>query len=790
MTETNEAGNCGSGFRCARGVVLALAAGLLWAAPAWVSAEVRNPTGVAVIIGNKAYDHERVPEVSYAHRDAAAFKRYVVDVLGYDEANIIELLDASQGELETAFGNERSHEGTLWRYLDPEFGSDVVVFYSGHGVPGLNDGRGYLLPGDADPNTAEINGYPIDVLYENLGKLEEARKVTVYLDACFSGDSHEGMLVRSASPVYVSGELPGAAGEKVTVLTAASGTQLASWDEEAGHGLFTEHLLEALYGKGDADGDGRVTADEAVTYLRRHMTRAARRVYGRHQHATLNGMPGVVLARAVGGLFPARPVLGVDSVEPKQAAAAPAAPGSRDQVQRDLLLLGMREANAAGNHERVLEYAAKLAELGGELPVEAKYYQVQAYVEAGRNEEGIAELTAYLEATGREGEHYQEALGQLLRLNERLGEEDEAYDGAQGNGTAAAYGAYLRRYPSGRHAEEARRLQEEAEAREDEAAYRQAQATGTAAAYGEYLRRYPAGRHAREAGQRREQKDLMRPGKRFKECAECPELVVVAAGSFMMGSPVSEERRDDNEGPVHRVTIGSPFAVGVYEVTFEEWDACVRDGGCRGYRAGDAGWGRGRRPVINVSWRDAQDYVRWLRRETGEEYRLLSESEWEYVARAGTRTAFHFGRTIMTSQANFDGNYTYGSGKKGEYRKRTLPVGSFAANGFGLYDVHGNVWEWVADCWNDSYHGAPSDGGAWERGDCDRRVVRGGSWYNAPWSLRSANRSRGRLGATVAAASGFELPGRSPHESLPLYLGGPGGGAPWRQSGPRYLKEP
>ena len=119
------------------------------------------------------------------------------------------------------------------------------------------------------------------------------------------------------------------------------------------------------------------------------------------------------------------------------------------------------------------------------------------------------------------------------------------------------------------------------------------------------------------------------------------------------------------KGPVHRVTIREPFAVGVYEVTFEEWDACVRDGGCRGYRAGDAGWGRGRRPVINVSWEDARAYVRWLSKETGEEFRLLSESEWEYVARAGTRTAFHFGRTITTSQANYDGSYTYGSGEEG-----------------------------------------------------------------------------------------------------------------------------
>ena len=259
------------------GRLLAAGVALLWAllAPTMARGEVTNPNGVAVIVGNRSYQHERVPDVRYADRDAAAVKRYVTEVLGYDPLNVIELNDATQADLESAFGNERNHEGQLWSYLDPEGGSDVVVFYSGHGVPGLNDGRGYLLPVDAHPDTADINGYPIDVLYANLGKLEEARSIAVYLDACFSGDSHEGMLVRSASPVYVSAELPEAAGVKVTVLTAASGTELASWDEEAEHGLFTNHLLDALYGKGDEDGDGRVTAGEASSYLKRYMTRAA-----------------------------------------------------------------------------------------------------------------------------------------------------------------------------------------------------------------------------------------------------------------------------------------------------------------------------------------------------------------------------------------------------------------------------------------------------------------------------------------------------------------------------------
>ena len=233
--------------------------------------------------------------------------------------------------------------------------------------------------------------------------------------------------------------------------------------------------------------------------------------------------------------------------------------------------------------------------------------------------------------------------------------------------------------------------------------------------------------------------DTPRSGEVFRDCPSCPELVMIPAGEFRMGSPPSER-------PLRRVDVGA-FALGVREVTFDEWGACVRGGGCNGYRPDDEDWGRGARPVINVNWRDAQAYVSWLSTETGATYRLPSESEWEYAARAGTTTPYHTGATISTDQANYDGNNVYGSGRRGTDRRRTTPVGAFAPNAFGLYDVHGNVWEWVDDCWHDSYRGAPSDGTAWMvGGDCGRRVLRGGSWSNDPRHLRSASRSRSIIG--------------------------------------------
>lgn len=229
-------------------------------------------------------------------------------------------------------------------------------------------------------------------------------------------------------------------------------------------------------------------------------------------------------------------------------------------------------------------------------------------------------------------------------------------------------------------------------------------------------------------------------GKVFRdiEAPWCPELVVIRAGSFLMGSPDTEEERSRDEGPQHQVRFAQPFALGRYPVTFEEYDHFCAE--TKRKTPPDQGWGRGRRPVINVSWEAAKAYVAWLSEATGARYRLPSEAEWEYACRTGTATPFWTGATIGTEQANYDGNYTYGPGGKGEYRGRTTPVDTFEANPWGLHDMHGNVSEWCEDCWNDSYAGAPADGSAWSSGDCGRRALRGGSWFGHPRFLRSANR--------------------------------------------------
>jgi formylglycine-generating enzyme required for sulfatase activity len=229
----------------------------------------------------------------------------------------------------------------------------------------------------------------------------------------------------------------------------------------------------------------------------------------------------------------------------------------------------------------------------------------------------------------------------------------------------------------------------------------------------------------------------------FRDCGECPSLVVMPAGSFEMGSSASER-----EKPMHRVSFARPFAIGQFEVTFDEWDRCVEERGCK-RRPSDRGWGRGNRPAINVSWLDAKEYVAWLGKKTGHVYRLPSEAEWEYAARAGTATPYWWGGSPGTRQANCRECKT-------ESAEQTLPIGSFGANPFGLFDTAGNAAEWVEDCWNESYRGAPTNGAAWVKGDCKMRVLRGGSFDSQAAQVQSS--ARFRYDADVPySANGFRV---------------------------------
>ncbi|MBJ7533480.1 formylglycine-generating enzyme family protein [Rhodomicrobium vannielii ATCC 17100] len=247
----------------------------------------------------------------------------------------------------------------------------------------------------------------------------------------------------------------------------------------------------------------------------------------------------------------------------------------------------------------------------------------------------------------------------------------------------------------------------------------------------------------------------------FKDIADGPEMVVVPPGRFLLGSSKDEAGHTDDEGPQHEVTITKPFAIARCAVTRGQFAKFVNETGYFAGSGSDSWLNPGfeqddSHPVVYVNWDDAKAYAKWLSEKTGKAYRLLSEAEWEYACRAGATTPFWWGTSISTGQANYNGNYAYGGGKKGDWRQRTVPAEHFQPNPWGLYQVHGNVWDWCEDCWNANYQNAPSDGSTWNTGDCNKRVLRGGSWYNNPRILRAAFRSGDSSGIRFSSG-GFRV---------------------------------
>lgn len=367
-----------------------------------------------------------------------------------------------------------------------------------------------------------------------------------------------------------------------------------------------------------------------------------------------------------------------------------------------------------------------------------------------RMEGSRAAIEAYLEQFP-EGLHRTDAdiLLNEIRLAEEAGQrqleeaqrqEEVAWGEARKTRSIAALDAYLAAWPGGLHEADARELRAQLQAGiNDQRAYQAAKKLNNIEAYQSYIDAFPRGGSMAAALEAIDNLTL-RPGKAFRDCPDCPSMMVIPAGSYWQGSDENAPLALKKETPRRMVTIAEPFAISVFEITFEQWDQCVSDGGCSG-KPGDNGWGRGNRPLIMVSWNDAQQYVAWLGHHTGQSYSLPSESEWEYAARAGEESDWPSGDPAQVCQfANIAGGE---SGFRWQHADcadavamETLPVGSLRPNAFGLYDTIGNVAEWTLDCMNLSYLDAPADGSAWSRGICSSRMTRGGSWFTGTREIR------------------------------------------------------
>ena len=445
------------------------------------------------------------------------------------------------------------------------------------------------------------------------------------------------------------------------------------------------------------------------------------------------------------------------------------------QNQIRVKYINATRAYEAGNYTEALTRLEEIEGLsGGSRIPTAQGLKVKTLVGLGRWEAAREELAILFSSSpsdsvlsdvapfaGQIDEHFAEQARIAAAERER---EDAAWANAQFSDSEVSYTQYLESYPEGRYNSAAQNRITELE----DAAWANAQGVDSVASYAQYLDRYPEGRYSSAAQSRSSELreagfPNLRPGDTFRDFlssgGEGPQMVVMPVGSFTMGSSSSEEERDSDEGPQRTVQISYRFAVGKYEVTWAEWDACIADGECdnrarmgRG-RAMEESWTRSDRPVIYADWDSAQAYVQWLSRKTGETYRLLSEAEWEYAARAGTTTSFSFGSTISLSQANYFTGLEYSlTGSTSKSPNKTTPVGTYPANAFGLHDMHGNVEEWVEDCYVDNYTGAPTDGSARSLSNCSHRVSRSGSWANGLETARSASRGR-----TTAVHRGYNI---------------------------------
>ena len=632
---------------------------------------------VALVIGNAAYEH--ASRLANPLNDAA------------DIGAALGRLGFAVTRLDNA-GYDAMRRG-LKAFTRAAATSEIaVVFYAGHGIE--VDGRNFLIPVDArlaSDQDVEYEAVPLDLVSRSVDRASELRLIV--LDACRDNPFAKQMTRSGATRSIGRGLARIEPAGETLVAYAAKGGSVAA-DGEGRNSPYSTALLAHLERPG-----------LEVGLMFRKVRDAVLRSTGGRQEPFVYGSlssKGAYLGTRPKPLAPqAKPTVRPKGSAPNRLSAERVAAEAYKAAER---------LNTAEAFEAVIErfpksVYAKLAH--GHI---AKLKSTAAAQPGKENQSaGLAPKPAPAKPVAPADTKAAEAALNLTSADRSLIQWGLSAAGFDPGPADGAFGPRTR------------------------AALRAWQEKNGAAATG-HLTLVAA--NALKAAGEKASRAALRPGRTFRDCAVCPVMVVLPAGSFTMGSPTHEKGRRDDEGPQRRVTIRRPFAVGKYEVTFAEWDACLSAGGCN-YRAADNDWGRGRRPVFGVSWEDAKQYVGWLSRRTGKRYRLLSEAEWEYAARAGTRTRYHWGDDIGRDRA-----HCKGCGSRWDY-ERTAPVGSFAANGFGLHDMHGNVREWVEDCWHDNYRGAPSDGRAWiAGGDCGQRVYRSGSYYMDPEIIRAAYRNQ------------------------------------------------
>ena len=689
-----------------RGLMVPLKASEASGAPVEAEVELYSKS-YALVIGIDRYA-KGWPPLAKAVSDA----RRVARVLAGQGFEVTLKTDLKSDELETAFEDFFILKGD-----DPD--SRLFVWFAGHGHTD-QQGEGYLIPSDGALERSRVRFLRTALSLRDFGKFmryAQSKHVFTIFDSCFAGTIFN--VARAAPPPQIT---------RITTrpvrqfLTSGDAGQTVSDD-----GTFAKLFIEALQGerRADGNGDGYLTASEMGSFLDAKMSN-----YTNNRQTPRYGKLSSPQFDKVDFVF----ALGkTAALTPKKKPAAPSA-GLTPEMMFWQSIQG--STNAADYRDYLAQFPkgtfARLAKRRVKELTKQKTAALAPPKAASPSDIKIDTLKFDTDGMGIVAGRA--APGAVLVV--------KADDQVIGEVTADARGEWVL-VPEKSLPSSARKI----------IVVSKNEGAKLAALLPPRQRPSPAAKPAVGTFPK-----ALKPGDTFKDCAECPEMVVIPAGHFTMGSPASEPMQMGREEPQHRVTIPKHFAVGKFEVTFVEWESCVVADGCGGYWPKDTGLRPDSHPVIYVSWKDAKSFVSWLSRKTGKVYRLLTEAEWEYMARAGTTTAFHFGATITPDETNYDGNYAYAGGPKGIYRGKTVPVGSFTANAFGIHDVHGNVSEWVEDCLHFTYDGAPANGKAWTTGgDCSNRALRGGSWAHPPRLVRSAYRDFAGAADRGHPANGFRV---------------------------------
>ena len=677
------------------------------------AAERLGTARYAVVIGINDYQDPQIPDLKYAEADARAVHETLTDpqIGGIEKKNAILLLGR-----EATTRNVRKALTDL-RTIPKD--ATVFIFFSGHGAK--EAGEAFWVTYDSELGGLAYSALPDREIRALTDKVPSNRLIML-LDCCYAAAT-----VKEQKSVTDIGELlrQFVGKGRVTITASGSGEEAIEAPDlqpplvgppsggetrPGGHGVFTHFLVEAMRGKADGESgeaDGIITVPELTAYVDRTVADAARRRRGIQKPAIFMEEvqePGKFLVTVDPGRLAAIAEQQRRQSEQVQARLAAIKKLFIDEqitesqyVEGKRLLSAERQKLDEQDRER-FDIFVELAE--GKIPPN----RLQPLLDAVETPEQRAARLERERRAAEEAKRQAEFDGYLSaarRIAERAG-----LDGTP---------------PTAVPPEKARAAQQAIEQLDGALALRPDDTASVA-----MKRRLEAWIGMSKAL-------TLDLGNGVKL-----ELVLIPAGEFVMGLPDSEEERDSDEGPQHRVRIAQPFYMGRYEVTQAQWEAVM--GSNPSHFKGD-----GRLPVENVSWNDCQEFCKRLSAKVGRTVRLPTEAEWEYACRAGTGTPFHFGGTISTDQANYNGKFTYGNGRKGVYREKTTVVGSFAANAWGLHDMHGNVWEWCEDVWHEGYAGAPTDGSAWvSGGNAEYRVLRGGSWDGAPRICRSANRGRSR----------------------------------------------